>query len=91
MNYLSEFAETLPTFLLLNKHAALYLIQLRWLVLIIRQEEKYMREVANESKSLLLELEGLVAELHDMINCRTVSDAERLELKNKITALFVNG
>ncbi|MCE5285036.1 MAG: hypothetical protein LLG02_04190 [Pelosinus sp.] len=50
-----------------------------------------MREVANESKSLLLELEGLVAELHDMINCRTVSDAERLELKNKITALFVNG
>jgi hypothetical protein len=49
-----------------------------------------MREMADE-KSLVLEFENLVAELHDMMNCHKITEAERLELKNKVTALFANG
>lgn len=49
-----------------------------------------MREV-NENMSLVSELENLVAELNNMMNCRTITEAERVDLKNKIVALFANG
>lgn len=62
-----------------------------WFSIKIRQEEKRMREMAKENKSLVRELESMVAELRDMMSCQTITEAERLDLKNKIIALFLNG
>lgn len=50
-----------------------------------------MRKAANENNSLVLELESLVTELHDMMNRRIITEAERLDLKDKIVELIENG
>jgi hypothetical protein len=50
-----------------------------------------MREAPTENKSLVFELESIVAELNDMINCRKITEADRIDLRNKIVALFANG
>jgi hypothetical protein len=61
-----------------------------WFCINIRQEEKYMREVTKDN-TVVLELESLVAELHNMMNCQKITDDERIDLRNKIVALFANG